>query len=104
MGRRAAGGRERGRVAPDFSVLSTMFDTSGGSYAAGMERNALVTNRLTLAPPSASRRSVARTCGSFTLRCLKAIAESYVQSSVYNPYWIGAIPLPKSRQPEAREG
>jgi hypothetical protein len=69
-----------------------------------MERNALVTNRLTLAPLSVRRRSVARTCGSFTLRCLKAIGENYVQSSAYNPYWIGAVPLPKSRQNEAREG
>jgi hypothetical protein len=81
-----------------------MFGTWGGSYATGMERTASVTNHLTLAPPSVSRRSVARTCGNFTLQCLKAIAEGYGQSSVYNPYWIGAIPLPKSRQNEAREG
>ena len=78
-----------------------MFGTSGGSYAAGMERKALVTNLLTLAPPSVSRRSVARTCGSFTLRCLKAMAESYVRSSAYNPYWIGTGPLPESLGNEA---
>ena len=81
-----------------------MFGTWGGSYATGMERNASVTNHLTLAPPHVSRRSVARTCGSFTIRCLKSIAESYLQSSAYNPYWIGAGPLPESRGNEAREG
>ena len=78
-----------------------MFGTPGGSYAAGMERNASFTNRLTLAQPSVSRRSVARTCGSFTLRCLKAIAESYVQSGAYNPYWIGVVPIPEVRRNEA---
>jgi hypothetical protein len=81
-----------------------MFGTWGGSYATGMERNASVTNHLTLAPPHVSRRSIARTCGSFTLRCLKAIGESYIQSSAYNPYWLGASPLPKSHGSEAREG
>lgn len=81
-----------------------MFGTSDGSYAAGMERNASVIHRLTLEPPSVSRPSVARTCGSFTLRCLKAVAESYVQSSAYNPYWIGASPLPESQRSEARQG
>jgi hypothetical protein len=81
-----------------------MFGTSGGSYATGMERNASVTNRLTLAPPSVSRRSVAKTCGSFTLLCLKAIGESYIQSRPYNPYWIGAGPLPNSHGSEARQG
>jgi hypothetical protein len=75
-----------------------MLGTSGDTYAAGME-----SNRLTLAKTAASRRSVARTCGSFTLRCLKAIAKSYVQSSAYNPYWIGAGPLPESRGNEARQ-
>ena len=69
-----------------------------------MERNASVANHLTLAYPSVSRRSVARTCGSFTLRCLKAIGESYIQSSAYNAYWLGAGPLPKSHGREAREG
>jgi hypothetical protein len=81
-----------------------MFGTSGGSYAAGMERDASVTNRLAFASQSVSRRSVARTCGSFTLRCLKAIAESYVQSSAYDPYWIGAVPLPESCGNEASQG
>jgi hypothetical protein len=81
-----------------------MFSTWGGSYATGMERNASVTNHLTLAPPHVSRRSIARTCGSFTLRRLKAIGESYIQSSAYNPYWLGASPLPKSHGSEAREG
>jgi hypothetical protein len=81
-----------------------MFGTSGGTYAAGMERNASVTNRLTLAPQSVSRRSVARTCGRFTLRCLKAIAGTYVQSTAYNPYWIGAVPLTESHRSEARQG
>ena len=69
-----------------------------------MERKASVANHLTLAYPSVGRRSVARTCGSFALRCLKATAEGYVQSSVYNPYWIGAVPLTESRQNEARQG
>jgi hypothetical protein len=69
-----------------------------------MERNASVTDRLTRAQPSVSRRSVARTCGSFTIRYLKAIAESYLRSSAYNPYWIGAGPLPESRGNEARQG
>jgi hypothetical protein len=68
-----------------------------------MERNASVTNHLTLAPPHVSRRSIARICGSFTVRWLKAIAETYVQSSAYNPYWIGACPLPKSHRREARQ-
>jgi hypothetical protein len=81
-----------------------MFGTSGVEYAAGMERSASVPNRLTLVSRSVSRRSVARTCCSFTLRCLKSIAESYVQSSAYNPYWIGAVPLPESRGNEARQG
>ena len=81
-----------------------MFGAWVAIYAAGMERNASATYRLTLEPQSVSRRSVARTCGSFTLRCLRAIAESYVQSGAYNPYWIGAAPLPESRGNEAREG
>ena len=81
-----------------------MFGTSGGSYAAGMERNASVANRLTLAPPSVSRRSVARTCGNYILRCLKAIGESYVQAGAYYPYWIVAGPLPESLENEARQG
>jgi hypothetical protein len=81
-----------------------MFGTWGGSYATGMGRNASVTNHLTLAPPHVSRRSIARTCGNFTLRCLKAIGESYIQSSAYNPYWLGAGHLPKSPGSEAREG
>jgi len=68
-----------------------------------MERNASVANHLTLAPPSNSHRSVVRTCGSFTLRCLKAIAASYAQSSAYNPYWIGAVPLPNSSPKQARQ-
>jgi len=67
-----------------------------------MQRNASVAGHLTLAQPSVSRRSVARTCGSFTVRCLQAVAESYLQSSAYNPYWIGAGPLPESRGNEAR--
>ena len=78
-----------------------MFGTGKGSYAGGMERNGSVTNRLTLAPQLVSRRSIARTSGSFALRCLKAVGESYIQSSAYNPYWIGAGPLPKSLRSEA---
>ena len=81
-----------------------MFRTSGGSYAALMERKASVIHRLIQPQPSISRRSVVQTCGSFTLRCLKAIGESYVQSSAYNPYWIGSSPLPKSHRSEARQG
>ena len=81
-----------------------MFWTSGGSYAAAMERTASVANRPTLAPTAVSRMPVARTCGIFALRCLRAIGKSYVQSSAYNPYWIGAGPLPRSLRNEAREG
>jgi len=80
-----------------------MFGTWGGLYAAGMERNGSFTNRLTLAPQLVSRRSIARTCGSFALRCLKAIGESYIQSSAYNPYWIGAVSLPRLPDNEARQ-
>ena len=65
-----------------------------------MERNASDTKHLTLAPPSTSYQSVARTCGDFTLRCLLAIAQAYARSSAYNPYWIGACPLPT---PSGRE-
>ena len=79
-----------------------MFGTSGASYPAAMERNASVTNVLTLAP-TISRRSVARTCGSFAVQCLRAIAEEYVQSTAYNPYWIGAVPLSESRRDQARQ-
>ncbi len=68
-----------------------------------MERNASVANHVTLGYPSVSR-SVARTCGSFTLRCVKAVAASYAESSAYNPYWIGAVPLPNSTRKEARQG
>lgn len=67
-----------------------MFRAGCGSYAAGMETNASVTNFLTLAQPSAARPSVARICGTLALRCLKAIARDYVESAHYNPYWIGA--------------
>jgi len=80
-----------------------MFGTRGGSYAAGMERNGSFTNRLTVAPQPVSRRSIARTCGSFALRCLKAIGESYIQSSAYNPYWIGVASLAKLPGNEARQ-
>ena len=55
-----------------------------------MERNASATNYLALAHPSAAGASVARTCFTFALRCLKAIARSYVESAYYNPCWIGA--------------
>jgi hypothetical protein len=81
-----------------------MFGTSDSAYASGMERNATVTYRLTLAPTAARRRSIARTCGSFALRCLKAVCESYVQASACNPYWIGAVPFPESCREEARKG
>lgn len=68
-----------------------MFRAGCGSYAAGMETNASVTNFLTLAPqPSAARPSVARICGTLALRCVKAIGRGYVESAHYNPYWIGA--------------
>jgi hypothetical protein len=73
-----------------------MFGTSGGLYAARMERNAPFSHRLTLVQPSDSRRSIARACAGFAFRCLKAVGESYVQSAAYNPYWIGAGPLPTS--------
>ena len=58
-----------------------------------MEKNAPFTGQLTLVQASDSRGSIVRACGSFILRCLKAIAESYVQSAAYNPYWIGMGPL-----------
>ena len=69
-----------------------------------MEKTAPFTRRLTLAYPSDNRRSLIRACGSFILQCLKAIGESYVQAAAYNPYWIGAGPLPiwsgrESRRP-----
>ena len=80
-----------------------MFGGPDGTYAAGMERSPSVTNRLTLAPESDSRRSIVRTCGSFTLMCLKAIAESYVLSCSFNPYWIGAGPLTESHRDEERQ-
>jgi len=69
-----------------------------------MERNASATNLLSFALPSTDRRSVVRTCGSFTIRCLQAVAESYLQSTLYNPYWIGVGPLPESRGNEAHKG
>jgi len=81
-----------------------MFGARSGSYAACVDTDATVTNRLTLAPPSLRRRSVAKSRGSLILRCLKAIAESYLQSSAYNPYWIGAGPLAESRGSEAQQG
>ena len=81
-----------------------MFGTPRGSYAAGMERNASVTNRLIPERPFASRRSVAAACVNLTLRCLRAIGETYIQSSAYNPYWVGAFPIPKPHRSEARNG
>jgi len=69
-----------------------------------MQRNASVASHLNLAQPSVSRRSVARSCGRFTVRCLQAVAESYLQSRAYNPYWIGVGPLPESRGNEAPQG
>jgi hypothetical protein len=62
-----------------------------------MQRNASGASHLILAQPSVSRRSIARAVGSFTARCLHAVAESYLQSKACNPYWIGAGPLPESR-------
>jgi hypothetical protein len=86
-----------------------MFRTRHGNYAPGMERNASAANLLTLSQPSAARPSIARICGAFALRCLKAVAEGYIQSCAYypfwigaDPYWLGASPLPKLRQNEAR--
>ncbi len=73
-----------------------MFRSRRGSYAAGMERNASATNYLTLAQSLAARPPVATICGTFALRWLKAIARGYVESAVYNPYWIGAGPVPRS--------
>ena len=68
-----------------------------------MESSPSVTKRLTLAPESDSRRSIVRTCGSFTLMGLKAIAASYVLACAFNPYWIGAVPLPELHRDEARQ-
>ena len=78
-----------------------MFAYCGGSYAACMESNGSVTKRLTLAQPSISGRSVATTCGNFTLRCLKAIAHSYAESAVWYPYCLGAGQLPMPDSDEA---
>jgi hypothetical protein len=69
-----------------------------------MQRNASVASHLTLPEPPASRRSVARTLGRFSVRCLQAVVESYLQSRPCNPYWIGAGPVPESRGTEAGQG
>jgi hypothetical protein len=69
-----------------------------------MQRNGSVAGNPTLAQPSVSRRSVARTCGRLTVRCLQAVAESYLQSRAYSVYWIGVGPLHESRGNEARQG
>jgi hypothetical protein len=69
-----------------------------------MQRNASGVSYLTLAKLSVGRRSVARTCGRLTVRCLEAVAESYLQSRTYNPYWIGPGPLPQSSANEAPQG
>lgn len=76
----------------------------GSSYAAGMERSASVTNQLARIAVSARPQSVAGMCGSLALRCLKAVADSYVQSSAYNPYWIATYPVARSVEREARQG
>jgi hypothetical protein len=69
-----------------------------------MPRNASVASHLNLAQPSVGRRSVARTCGRFTVQCLKAVVESYLQSRAYSVYWIGVGALPESRGNEAPQG
>jgi hypothetical protein len=69
-----------------------------------MQRNASVASHLNLAQPPVSRRSVARTLGRFTIWCLNAMAESYLQSRACNPYWIGVGPLHESRGNEAPQG
>lgn len=61
-----------------------------------MQRNASVAGHLNLTQPSVSRRSIARTCGRFTVLCLKAMAEGYLRLRPYSPYWIGAGPLPEA--------
>jgi hypothetical protein len=66
-----------------------------------MQRNASGASYLTLAQLSVGRRSVARTCGRLTVRCLQALAESYLESRAYSVYWIGAGHLPESRGTEA---
>ncbi len=50
-----------------------------------MERNASVTQVPPLTQPSTTSLSFARTCGTFSLRCLKAIARGYVESAFYYP-------------------
>jgi hypothetical protein len=69
-----------------------MFGIGLGSYGAGMETNAAPTHHLTRSPASAAHHSVARICGTFALRFLKAVARSYAESVVYYPYWVGADP------------
>lgn len=77
-----------------------MFGVLDRPYAARMERNASVIQRVILAAPALNRRS-AKT---LTVRCLKAVAVNYVESCAYNPYWIGAGPLTNPRQNEDRRG
>lgn len=85
----------RGFLAPYFSVLSTMFHARFGSYAAGMERIASLTNLLTLAPSTTSRLdSIVGALRQFTLKCLKALAAGYVESCRYYGYWILTSPPP----------
>jgi hypothetical protein len=74
-----------------------MFRSLGGSYATGMESNASADTVLTLDPRPMATGTFARTCGKFTLRCLKAMARGFVESSVYYPYWIGAGPVSGAR-------
>jgi hypothetical protein len=53
-----------------------------------MERIAPLTNLLTLAPSTIPRPvRIARTCGQFTVRCLKSLARGYIESAMYYPYW-----------------
>ncbi len=58
-------------------------------------------NLLTPAPPADTRHNgIARKCGSFAVRFLKAFLHGYVESARYYPYWIGFAP-PYRRTPRS---
>lgn len=80
-----------------------MFGTRRPSYAAGVQGNPSATNHLTLARPSIPGRSVAGTCGGFSLKCLQAIARGCTPSAAYYPYWSVVSPLSTSRSGETSQ-
>ncbi len=73
-----------------------MFGTPASPYADGMERITPVANLLTLAPSTTPRPlDVARTCGTLTVRCLKARLPAYIVAGKTYLYWIWMGPLPR---------